>query len=39
LYQKYVFRHSVDMEKPVEMEYGMVLNFKHGIKLRVIRRT
>ncbi|KRH05434.1 hypothetical protein GLYMA_17G227500v4 [Glycine max] len=22
LYQKYVFRHSVDMEKPVEMEYG-----------------
>ncbi|TKY57988.1 thromboxane-A synthase [Spatholobus suberectus] len=39
LYRKYVFRHSLDMEKPVEMEYGMVLNFKHGVKLRVIRRT
>ncbi|KAL5127203.1 Cytochrome P450 711A1 [Glycine soja] len=39
LYRKYVFRHSLDMENPVEMEYGMVLNFKHGLKLRVIRRT
>ncbi|XP_047154066.1 cytochrome P450 711A1-like [Vigna umbellata] len=39
LYRKYVFRHSLNMEKPVEMEYGMVLNFKHGVKLRVIRRT
>ncbi|QCD99141.1 Cytochrome P450 [Vigna unguiculata] len=37
LYRKYVFRHSLNMEKPVEMEYGMVLNFKHGVKLRVIR--
>ncbi|CAJ1972918.1 unnamed protein product [Sphenostylis stenocarpa] len=39
LYRKYVFRHSLDMEKPVELEYGMVLNFKHGVKLRVMRRT
>ncbi|RDX83805.1 Cytochrome P450 711A1, partial [Mucuna pruriens] len=39
LYRTYVFRHSLDMEKPIEMEYGMVLNFKHGVKLRVITRT
>ncbi|XP_027330106.1 cytochrome P450 711A1-like isoform X1 [Abrus precatorius] len=39
LYRKYVFRHSLNMEKPIELEYGMVLNFKHGVKLRVIRRT
>ncbi|WVY98933.1 hypothetical protein V8G54_031084, partial [Vigna mungo] len=31
LYRKYVFRHSLNMEKPVEMEYGMVLNSKHGV--------
>ncbi|KAB2619579.1 cytochrome P450 711A1-like [Pyrus ussuriensis x Pyrus communis] len=39
LYRKYVFRHSPDMEKPLELEYGIVLNFKNGVKLRVIRRT
>lgn len=39
LYRKYVFRHSHNMEKPVELEYGIVLNFKHGVKLRVIKRT
>ncbi|WJX09656.1 hypothetical protein P8452_00466 [Trifolium repens] len=39
LYRKYVFRHSLNMEKPLELEYGMVLNFKHGVKLRVIKRT
>lgn len=39
LYRKYIFRHSLNMEKPVELEYGLVLNFKHGIKLRVIKRT
>ncbi|XP_057424778.1 cytochrome P450 711A1-like [Lotus japonicus] len=39
LYRKYVFRHPLNMEKPVELEYGMVLNFKHGVKLRVIKRT
>ncbi|KAJ8750573.1 hypothetical protein K2173_015734 [Erythroxylum novogranatense] len=38
LYRKYVFRHSPNMEKPVELEYGIVLNFKHGVKLRVIKR-
>ncbi|CAN6682401.1 unnamed protein product [Malus baccata var. baccata] len=39
LYRKYVFRHSPDMEKPLELEYGIVLNFKNGVKLRVIKRT
>lgn len=39
LYRKCVFRHSPNMEKPLELEYGIILNFKHGIKLRVITRT
>ncbi|XP_072053860.1 cytochrome P450 711A1 isoform X2 [Arachis hypogaea] len=39
LYRKYLFRHSPNMEKPLELEYGIVLNFKHGVKLRVINRT
>nr|AKM06059.1 MAX1 [Jatropha curcas] len=38
LYRKYIFRHSPNMEKPLELEYGIVLNFKHGVKLRVIKR-
>ncbi|KAJ4708218.1 putative Cytochrome P450 [Melia azedarach] len=38
LYRKYVFRHSPNMEKPLELEYGIVLNFKHGVKLRAIKR-
>ncbi|KAK2994253.1 hypothetical protein RJ640_008170, partial [Escallonia rubra] len=32
LYQNYVFRHSPDMEKPLALDYGIVLNFKHGVK-------
>ncbi|KAF9681000.1 hypothetical protein SADUNF_Sadunf06G0180200 [Salix dunnii] len=39
LYRKYLFRHSPDMEKPLEFEFGIVLNFKHGVKLRIIKRT
>ncbi|KAH7572440.1 hypothetical protein JRO89_XS04G0257200 [Xanthoceras sorbifolium] len=39
LYRKYVFRHSPNMEKPLELEFGIVLNFKYGVKLRVINRT
>ncbi|KAL5698691.1 hypothetical protein ACHQM5_029691 [Ranunculus cassubicifolius] len=39
LYQRFVFRHSPDMEKPLALDYGIVLNFKHGVKLRVIKRT
>ncbi|KAL8171052.1 hypothetical protein V2J09_022856 [Rumex salicifolius] len=39
LYRSYLFRHSTDMETPLELQYGMVLNFKNGVKLRVINRT
>ncbi|XP_065850882.1 cytochrome P450 711A1 [Euphorbia lathyris] len=39
LYHKYLFRHSPNMEKPLELEYGIVLNFKHGVKLTVIQRS
>ncbi|KEH35875.1 cytochrome P450 family protein [Medicago truncatula] len=39
LYKKYLFRHSADMESPLELEYGIVLNFKHGVKFSVIKRT
>ncbi|XP_057958307.1 cytochrome P450 711A1 [Malania oleifera] len=39
LYRKYVFRHSPSMEKPLELEYGMVLNFKKDVKFRVIERA
>ncbi|KAK1314413.1 hypothetical protein QJS10_CPA06g00980 [Acorus calamus] len=38
LYRRFVFRCSPEMEDPVELDYGMVLNFKHGIKLRVVKR-
>ncbi|GMI81385.1 MORE AXILLARY BRANCHES 1, cytochrome P450, family 711, subfamily A, polypeptide 1 [Hibiscus trionum] len=39
LYRKYTFRHSPAMENPLELEYGIVLNFKQGVKLTVTRRT
>ncbi|KAI9106785.1 hypothetical protein K1719_022313 [Acacia pycnantha] len=39
LYRKLVFRHSPEMENPVQLDYGMVLNFKNGVKLRAINRT
>ncbi|TXG61220.1 hypothetical protein EZV62_012583 [Acer yangbiense] len=39
LYRKYVFRHSPNMEKPLELEFGIVLSFKNGVKLNVINRA
>ncbi|KAK1436033.1 hypothetical protein QVD17_01808 [Tagetes erecta] len=39
LYQRYVFRHSPNMEKPLEFDFGIVLNFKYGVKVRAIKRT
>ncbi|XP_055820408.1 cytochrome P450 711A1 [Solanum dulcamara] len=39
LYRKYIFRHSPLMESPLELEYGIVLNYKHGVKVRAIMRN
>lgn len=39
LYRRYTFQHSPNMEQPLELEYGIILNFKHGVKLRAIKRT
>ncbi|KAJ4789092.1 hypothetical protein LUZ62_040338 [Rhynchospora pubera] len=38
LYQNFVFRHSPKMENPLQFQYGIVLNFKYGVLLRVVRR-
>ncbi|CAM8964453.1 unnamed protein product [Rhodiola kirilowii] len=38
LYRNYLFRHSPKMESPLELEFGIVLNYKHGVKLTVVRR-
>ncbi|XP_042044484.1 cytochrome P450 711A1-like [Salvia splendens] len=38
LYRKYVFRHSPLMENPLQLDYGLVLNFRHGVKVRAIKR-
>ncbi|KAI3792785.1 hypothetical protein L2E82_06676 [Cichorium intybus] len=38
LYQRFVFRHSPNMENPLEFDFGIVLNFKYGVKVRAIKR-
>nr|QIG88006.1 cytochrome P450 711A1 [Isatis tinctoria] len=38
LYRNYIFRHSPEMEKPLELDYGVILSFKNGVKLRAIKR-
>ncbi|CAO1945668.1 unnamed protein product [Urochloa humidicola] len=38
LYQRYVFRHSPTMESPLEFQFGIVVNFKNGVKLQAIKR-
>ncbi|KAL5714288.1 hypothetical protein ACHQM5_016270 [Ranunculus cassubicifolius] len=38
LYKDFIFRHSPNMEKPLALEYGIILGFKHGVKLEVIKR-
>ncbi|KAK3152527.1 hypothetical protein QOZ80_2BG0160190 [Eleusine coracana subsp. coracana] len=38
LYRRYVFRHSPAMESPVQFDFDLVLAFRHGVKLRAIRR-
>lgn len=39
LYGHYVFRLSSNMESPPELEYGLVLNFKHGVKVQPMKRN
>ncbi|KAG6388040.1 hypothetical protein SASPL_153237 [Salvia splendens] len=38
LYRKYMFTYSPLMEKPLQIDYGVVLNFRHGVKVRAIKR-
>lgn len=38
LYQHYVFRHSPLMESPLELDFDLVLGFKHGVKLIPVKR-
>ncbi|KQJ87011.1 cytochrome P450 711A1 [Brachypodium distachyon] len=38
LYRQYIFRHSPSMESPLQFQYGVIVNFKHGVKLQVIHR-
>lgn len=38
LYRHYTFKHSLNMESPIEFQFGIVLNFSHGVKLRVVPR-
>ncbi|XP_010526053.1 PREDICTED: cytochrome P450 711A1-like [Tarenaya hassleriana] len=38
LYRNYLFRHSPEMEKPLQLDYGVILSFKNGVKLRAIKR-
>ncbi|XP_024986068.1 cytochrome P450 711A1 [Cynara cardunculus var. scolymus] len=39
LYQRYVFRHSPNMENPLEFRFTVVLHFKYGVKVQAIKRT
>ncbi|KAJ1278601.1 hypothetical protein BS78_04G090900 [Paspalum vaginatum] len=39
LYRRYVFRHSAAMESPIQFDFDLVLAFRHGVKLRAIRRA
>ncbi|KAJ0964581.1 hypothetical protein J5N97_025719 [Dioscorea zingiberensis] len=38
LYKNFVFRHSPDMESPLEFKYGLVLSFKSGVKFLAVKR-
>ncbi|KAM0933559.1 putative thromboxane-A synthase [Dioscorea sansibarensis] len=38
LYRSFVFRHSTDMESPLEFDYGLVLSFKNRVKFRAFKR-
>ncbi|KAG2606672.1 hypothetical protein PVAP13_4NG211721 [Panicum virgatum] len=38
LYQRFVFRRSPRMESPPELQFGIVLSFRHGVKLVAVER-
>ncbi|XP_066377790.1 cytochrome P450 711A1-like [Miscanthus floridulus] len=38
LYQRFLFRQSPRMESPPEFQFGIVLNFKNGVKLVAVER-
>ncbi|KXG20209.1 cytochrome P450 711A1 isoform X2 [Sorghum bicolor] len=38
LYQRFLFRRSPQMESPPELQFGIVLNFKNGVKLVAVER-
>ncbi|KAG8075484.1 hypothetical protein GUJ93_ZPchr0006g41374 [Zizania palustris] len=38
LYRRFVFRRSPRMESPPELQFGMVLSFRRGVKLRAVGR-
>ncbi|KAG8058493.1 hypothetical protein GUJ93_ZPchr0002g24839 [Zizania palustris] len=38
LYRRYVFRHSPAMESPIQFDFDLVLGFRHGVKIRAIKR-
>lgn len=38
LYRRFVFRRSPRMESPPEFQFGIVVSFRHGVKLRAIER-
>uniref|UniRef100_A0ACD5WVY4 Uncharacterized protein n=1 Tax=Avena sativa TaxID=4498 RepID=A0ACD5WVY4_AVESA len=38
LYRRYVFRRSPRMESPPELQFGIVLSFRHGVWLRAVER-
>ncbi|KAG0514795.1 hypothetical protein BDA96_10G224200 [Sorghum bicolor] len=38
LYQRFLFRRSPRMESPPELQFGIVLNFKNGVKLVAVER-
>ncbi|KAI3867663.1 hypothetical protein MKX03_036573 [Papaver bracteatum] len=38
-YRRYSFQDFPNMENPLKFEYGIVLNFKYGVKLRVVKRS
>lgn len=39
LYRHYTFKHSPRMETPLEFQFSIVVNFKHGVKLQVVERN